>query len=65
MFSFVHIDIQSTSSWTSLGALQDPELKDLAESLIGTVLKFKAESTTKKYLYAMNNGGSGQERSQK
>ena len=27
--------------------------KDLAESLIGTVLKFKAESATIKYLYAI------------
>ena len=33
--------------------LQDPELKGLANSLLGTVLKSKADSTTKKYLYAI------------
>ena len=61
--SLVHIDIQSTSSWSSLGALQDPEVKDLAEFLIGTVLKSKAESTTKvrsTYMH-LNDGGSGKE----
>ena len=36
MFLFVHIDIQTTSSLASLGALLDPELKDFAESVIGT-----------------------------
>ena len=48
-------DLQSTSVRASLGALQDPELKDLAESLNGTVLKSKAKSTTKKYLYAIEH----------
>ena len=47
-------DIQSTNSWASLGMLQDPELKELAQSLIGTVLKSRADSTTKKYLYAID-----------
>ena len=33
--------------------LEDPELKGLAGSLMGTVLKSRAASTTKKYLYAI------------
>ena len=47
-------DIQSTSSWSQIGSVQDQTLKRLAESLISTVLQSKAESTTKKYLYAIN-----------
>lgn len=46
-------DIQSTEPWTNLGTLQDPKLQKLANSLMGTILKSRADSTTKKYLYAI------------
>lgn len=46
--------MQSAEPWSQLGSLQDPELKELAESLLGRVLRSKAGSTTKKYLYAIN-----------
>ena len=51
---FPPTDIQATDQWSQLGSLHDPELKDLAESLLGTVLKSRAVSTTKKYLYAID-----------
>ena len=48
------VDIQGAEAWFQLLTLQDAELKDLASSLIGTVLESRAASTTKKYYYAIN-----------
>ncbi len=38
--------------WKSLADLQDPELRQLASSLPDTVLHSRANTTTKKYMYA-------------
>ena len=46
------IDIKRAPAWGNLATLQDPELKGLADSLLGTVLKSRAPSTTNKYAYA-------------
>lgn len=48
------VDVQGAEAWFQLSTLQDAELKDLARSLIGTVLESRAASTTKKYYYAIN-----------
>ena len=38
--------------WRELAELQDPELKRLAKSLPDTVMHSRADSTTRKYMYA-------------
>ena len=40
--------------WSGLSLLQDTGLKKLVESLNGTVLKSKEDSTMRKYLYAID-----------
>ena len=42
----------STGVWPLLDTLEDPELRPLAQSLPATVLRSRADSTTKKYLGA-------------
>ena len=39
----------ATGAWPLLGNLEDPELRRLAQSLPATVLRSRANSTTKKY----------------
>ena len=48
------IDILVTPVWASLKQLQDPELSELAAVLPLTVMNARADSTTKKYIYAFN-----------
>lgn len=50
---FLFTDIQSSEVWSRFCTIQDPSLKELADSLIETVLKSRAGSTTNKYLYAI------------
>ena len=44
--------VSSHGTWPLLEEIQDPELKGLADKLPKTVLKSRADSTTKKYLGA-------------
>ena len=46
------VDVFSSGVWPLLSHLDDPELRWLAKALPATVLKCKADSTTKKYLGA-------------
>ncbi|KAL5502672.1 hypothetical protein EMCRGX_G009481 [Ephydatia muelleri] len=46
------MDVFSSGVWPLLSNLEDPELRRLAKALPATVLKCKADSTTKKYLGA-------------
>ena len=46
------VDVFSSGVWPLLSNLEDPELRRLAKALPATVLKCKADSTTKKYLGA-------------
>ena len=46
------LEILSTEVWQTIGSFQDPELNRLAKALPETVLKARADSTTKKYLGA-------------
>ena len=52
LYPFFISDITSTELWSSYSGLQDPRLGKLAEVLLGTVLASRADSTTRKYLYA-------------
>ena len=45
-------DIFSSGMWPLLSNLEDPELRRLAQALPATVLKSRADSTSKKYLGA-------------
>ena len=45
-------DVFSMGVWTQLQDLQDPELQQLVQALPNTILHSRADSTTKKYLYA-------------
>eukprot|EP00731_Ephydatia_muelleri_P022352 Em0014g943a len=45
-------DVFSSGVWPLLSNLEDPELRQRAKALPATVLKCKADSTTKKYLGA-------------
>lgn len=45
-------DVLKTGPWSVLRELEDPDLRRLAEALPETVLKSRADSTTKKYLGA-------------
>ena len=45
-------DMRESSVWCELAKLQDPELRRLAESLPETVMHSRADSTTRKYIYA-------------
>ena len=49
---FSYVEVFSCGAWVQLSSLQDPELKRLARALPHTVLTSRADSTTKKYLYA-------------
>ena len=46
------VDVFSSGVWPLLSNLEDSELGQLAKALPATVLKCKADSTTKKYLGA-------------
>ena len=46
------VDIMSQGAWNLFEDLQNPELKELADQLPGTVLHSRADSTTKKYVGA-------------
>ncbi len=46
------IDVLTVGVWKTLSELQDPELRRSASALPDTVLRSRADSTTKKYLYA-------------
>ena len=46
------VDVFSSGVWPLLSNLEDPELRRLAKALPATVLRCKADSTTKKYLGA-------------
>ena len=46
------IDVQASSVWEMYKKLRDPRLSELADQLRDTVMKSRADSTTKKYLYA-------------
>ena len=48
----VEKDVMSAGVWPLLKDLEDPELRHLAQSLPATVLKSRADSTSKKYLGA-------------
>ena len=41
--------------WRELADLQDPELRCLAKSLSDTVMHSRADSTTRKYMYAFQH----------
>ena len=45
-------DLQAADLWKEINGVGDPELKRLAEHLPDTLLKARAESTTKKYIAA-------------
>ena len=45
-------DAQTSSIWSMYKELKDPGLAELATALSATVLKSRADSTVKKYLYA-------------
>ena len=47
-----YIEVFAQGSWTLLDSLQDPELRRLAAALPQAVLSSRADSTTKKYMYA-------------
>ena len=49
---FFNTGVFSAGAWLLLGNLEDPELRRLAQSLPATVLRSRADSTTKKYLGA-------------
>ena len=49
---FFNTGVFSAGAWPLLGNLEDPELRRLAQSLPATVLRSRADSTTKKYLGA-------------
>ena len=49
---FSSADIFSSGMWPLLSNLEDPELRRLAQALPATVLKSRADSTSKKYLGA-------------
>ena len=51
LFIFL-LELQLTDLWKEIDGMQTPELRHLAERLIGTVLKSRANATTKKYLGA-------------
>ena len=46
------VDFLSGMTWQAIRDLEDPELKRLAEALLDTVLRARAETTTKKYTSA-------------
>ena len=46
------VDVFTSGVWPLVSNLEDPELRRLAKALPATVLKCKADSTTKKYLGA-------------
>ena len=50
--SSLHKDVFTSGMWPLLSNLEDPELRRLAMSLPATVLRSRADSTTKKYLGA-------------
>ena len=52
LVNFSHTDVFTKGPWSWLDNLQDPDLKRLAQSLPRTMLSSKADSTSKKYLYA-------------
>ena len=45
-------DMRKSGVWCDLAKLQDPELRRLEESLPETVMHSRADSTTRKYIYA-------------
>ena len=47
-----NVEVFNSGAWVQLKSLEDPELRRLAQSLPQTVLSSRADSTTKKYLYA-------------
>ena len=49
---FSPVEVFNRGTWAQLDSLEDPELRSLARSLPHTVLSCRADSTTKKYLYA-------------
>ena len=48
----MHVVVFSAGAWASILRLEDPDLQNLAARLPLTVLQCRADSTTKKYLYA-------------
>ena len=52
MLVYFITEVSSHGTWPLLEEIQDPELKGLADKLPETVLKSRADSTTKKYLGA-------------
>ena len=50
--SYLATDVLKARPWTVLRELEDPDLRSLAEALPETVLKSRADSTTKTYLGA-------------
>ena len=50
----IHLDVFSSELWSDVSKVQDPELKELAESLPDLVLQGRAISTVKKYAGAYN-----------
>ena len=52
------LEILSTKVWQTNGSSQDPELNRLAKALLKTVLKARADSTTKKYIGAFHRWAS-------
>ena len=46
------VEVFSCGTWVQLKSLKDPELRRLAQALPRTVLAGRADSTTRKYLYA-------------
>ena len=53
-FCFRSLDVFSQGFWPDVLSIQDPELKDLAESLPSIVLQSRAPSTVKKYAGAFS-----------
>lgn len=45
-------DVLTKGAWAQLEELQDPRLRSLKEALAQSVLRSRADSTTRKYLYA-------------
>ena len=59
MISICFLEVLSSEVWQAIGSFQDPELSRLARALPETVMKARADSTTKKYLGAFRTWAAG------
>ena len=50
--SFIRIVVLTQGAWKTLAEIEDPDLRKLAASLPGTVMRSRADSTARKYMCA-------------